>query len=56
MDRDVPYIKNNTIGLSDSQRAKIKEFDTKKWYLTCLVRQRLGVPFSGLEFIEHAFL
>ena len=29
VDRDVPYIKNNTIGLSDSQRAKIKEFDTK---------------------------
>jgi hypothetical protein len=28
VDRDVPYIKNNTIG-SESQRAKIKEFDTK---------------------------
>lgn len=34
----------------------VKGFFTKKWYLTCLVRQRLGVPFSGLEFIEHAFL
>lgn len=31
-------------------------FFTRKWYLNYVVRKRLGVPFSGLEFAQNPFL
>lgn len=29
---------------------------TRKWYLNYMVRKKLGVPFSGLEFSQNPFL
>lgn len=29
---------------------------TRKWYLNYIVRKKLGVPFSGLEFAQNPFL
>lgn len=26
-------------------------FFTRKWYLNYIVRKKLGVPFSGIEFV-----
>ena len=31
-------------------------FFTRKWYLNYVVRKKLGVPFSGLEFAQNPFL
>jgi hypothetical protein len=31
-------------------------FFTRKWYLNYIVRKKLGVPFSGLEFAQNPFL
>jgi len=33
-----------------------KGFFIRKWYGTYQIRRRLGIPFSGLEFTENAFL
>ena len=29
---------------------------TRKWYLNYNVRKKLGVPFSGIEFVANPFL
>ena len=31
-------------------QAMVKRYLTKKWYLNYVVRKKLCVPFSGLEF------
>jgi len=33
-----------------------RTFFTRKWYLNYVVRKKLGVPFSGLEFAQNPFL
>ena len=34
----------------------IRGFFARKWYLNYVVRKKLGVPFSGLEFAQNPFL
>lgn len=33
-----------------------KGFLTRKWFLNYMMRKKLGVPFSGIEFTENIFL
>lgn len=33
-----------------------RAYFTRKWYINYVVRKKLGVPFSGLEFAQNPFL
>jgi len=37
-------------------QSMIRGFFARKWYLNYVVRKKLGVPFSGLEFAQNPFL
>ena len=37
-------------------QSMIRGFFARKWYLNYIVRKKLGVPFSGLEFAQNPFL
>jgi hypothetical protein len=34
----------------------VRGYFVKKWYLNYMMRQKLGVPFSGMEFAQNVFL
>lgn len=37
-------------------QAMCRGYFARKWYLNYIVRKKLGVPFSGLEFAQNPFL
>lgn len=37
-------------------QSMIRGYFTRKWYLNYVVRKKLGVPFSGLEFAQNPFM
>jgi hypothetical protein len=34
----------------------MRGYFTKKWYMNYMMRKRLGVPFSGMEFASNVFI